>query len=150
MKTRKDEIIEAVRNGESRSAVARRLGIDLAYVSRMCTAAMGYAQKHKTKGLRVDYDRVSRLYRAGCNDCEIARQIGAHSQTIKYWRDRNNLPAHERGGGVVTEANRKAAALVAEGKTYTEAANLLGISRNAVAGAVCRAKVAAAQHKTGA
>ncbi len=34
------------------------------------------------------------LYRAGCNDCEIARQRGVMPDTICKWRNSNGLHTH--------------------------------------------------------
>lgn len=44
-----------------------------------------------------DHSEFMRLYNAGCNDCEIARQTGADPSTVHNWRTRRGLPVAETG-----------------------------------------------------
>jgi uncharacterized protein YjcR len=47
-----------------------------------------------------EHARRLALYRAGCNDWEIARQHGVLPLTITRWRHRNKLSAHEAKSGL--------------------------------------------------
>lgn len=90
-----------------------------------------------------DLAEFKRLYDAGCKDAEISRQTGWTPSTILRWRERSNRPAHHDGWELFTDDQRKrSVALVAIGYSYGQAAAELGMTRNAVAGAVNRARSA--------
>ena len=139
MSSRRNEIIEAVRGGERRSSVARRLGVDLAYVSRVCTPVLGKSQLGKPR--TVDYAHVRRLYDAGHSDAEIARQVGCYPSTVLEWRrveglPVNMVPSSPRGMG---DLQREAVDLVKGGMTYRQTAAKLGVGVGVVSGACHRA-----------
>lgn len=134
MSTLRTEIIEAVRNGEKRADVARRLGVHKAVVSRVCVPVLGREQH--TAPIRHDRKRMRELYDSGCNDREIGRQMGCWPATVAQWRACEGLPPIEPSG----EAHRHAVSLVEQGASFRKAARATGLSLGAVAGAVYRAK----------
>lgn len=138
MPSRTSEIIEAVRAGERRIDVARRLGMSPSYVGKVCSLVLGKATPKPTK---VDYAQVRLLYDAGHSDAEIARQVGCWPHTVRMWRLVEGLPANfiPRAPGERGELQRDAVALVKGGMSFGQAAERLGMTRSAVAGACHRA-----------
>lgn len=44
--------------------------------------------------LREEHEKRLSLWYMGYSDRKIAKECGVKSQSIKHWRDRNNLPAN--------------------------------------------------------
>jgi len=88
---------------------------------------------------RYDWGRAAELYKAGCNDFEIARQLGCRRPaTIKDWRVRTGRQAVPFEVGSL---QKEVATLhIKTGLSFGMIAMEKGISRSAVAGAVWRAK----------
>lgn len=80
-------------------------------------------------------DRIAQLNKAGCNDAEISRQLGLSAYTVGRARDELGL----QRVGASTEMLDLACRIYHEGRgrfSYTEVAEMLGMTRNQVAGAV--------------
>jgi len=87
-----------------------------------------------------DKKKIAAMIGAQLCDAEIARQLGLHACTVGDIRRRNGIKSIYPSV-VFTEAQRRRAVrLVNEGKSFGEAAMELGMTRNAVAGAVNRAR----------
>ena len=133
------KIISAVRRGESRRSVAVRLGASRWRVDGVCVREFGKVREGVV-GRKLNVARCRELHDSGCNDSEIARQLGVAKSTVARWRTwEANLPSpspvsYSRACGAVD--------LVRNGLTFAEAARKIGngVTRNAVAGAVWRAK----------
>ena len=131
------EIVDAINAGEKRADVARRLKIDVGHVSRVAKLYIGAVW---SKGNTVDYDRMRELYDAGCNDPDIAEQMDCAVSTVRWWRRFERLPAMRPVGSAGDQQLRAVQLVVKDGMTYAQAGAIVGLSRNAVAGAVHRRK----------
>jgi DNA-binding CsgD family transcriptional regulator len=89
---------------------------------------------------RQELATIATLNAVGCCDAEIARQLGRNITTVREHRSALGLPAVDET--FTAEQRTKAVRLVASGKTYGQAARATGMTREAVAGAVHRAKKA--------
>mgnify|MGYP007071587915 CR=1 FL=1 len=89
-------------------------------------------------------DRISQLNRAGCNDCEISRQLGISPSRVASARDKLGLDRVYASSELLDIACR----IYHEGQgriSYSDVADMLGLSRNSIAGAVYRRKRATAR-----
>lgn len=89
-------------------------------------------------------DRISQLNKAGCNDSEISRQLGISTFVIGRVRDEMGLERVFASSELLTLAY----CIYHEGRgmfSYGEVADMLGLTRNQVAGAVYRRKRATAR-----
>lgn len=57
-------------------------------------------QKKPDKRRKYDWGRAEELYRAGANDGEIAKELGACATAVYQWRKRMKLPANTQAGGL--------------------------------------------------
>lgn len=57
-------------------------------------------QKKPDKRRKYDWGRAAELYRAGANDAEIAKELGACTTAVYQWRRREKLPANTTVGGL--------------------------------------------------
>ena len=57
-------------------------------------------QKKPDKRRKYDWGRAEKLYRAGANDGEIAKELGACATAVYQWRKRMKLPANTQAGGL--------------------------------------------------
>ena len=76
-----------------------------------------------------EHRRRLELYHQGLTDREIAEQVFVCKETIRAWRIANGLPGR-RGGPLLTQGERKRRAeLLASGKSISQIARELGITR---------------------
>ena len=57
-------------------------------------------QKKPDKRRKYDWGRAEKLYRAGANDAEIAKELGASATAVYQWRRRMKLSANTTAGGL--------------------------------------------------
>jgi predicted transcriptional regulator len=131
----------AIDPGISYSDLARRLGCN----------KMTVAYHAKRVGLPPRYKatsphrpQIKAMNAAGLCDSEIARQLGLCASTVSYIRSKMGLPVRPTFTDIKDHV-LAALQLVQNGATYGEAAHALGITRNAVAGAVWRQREAKAR-----
>lgn len=121
----------------SYAQIAREIGCCHATVVQ-AAAKIGMPKRRLTKAQSKGF---ADLYAIGLSDIDIARACGKDPSSAYKWRKNNNLPPNKGSAMRATKQQRKrAVALVARGCSYSEAATKLGMTRNAVAGAVDRAK----------
>lgn len=125
------------RSDASYVQIAREIGCSHATVAQ-AAAKIGMPKRRLTKAQSKEFaDR----YAMGLSDVDIARACGKDPSSAYKWRKKHNLPPNKGPSRSATKQQRKrAVALVASGCSYREAAAKLGMTRNAVAGAVDRAK----------
>lgn len=98
---RRTRLLELYLQGLSDHEISRQMGCSSVFVGKW-RKALGLARHFDPCGPgvladgggrpRPDYERMRQLHAAGCNDAEIARQIGIRSQTVWEWRQRESLP----------------------------------------------------------
>lgn len=99
---------------------------------------------------RHDWTRAAELYDASCCDLEIARQIGCSHTAVGVWRGRTKRPRLPgiQGGGQKTgiTSHKKLPQilkLLSSGHSFSTAGAKLGMTRNAISGALQREKLRA-------
>jgi hypothetical protein len=72
--------------------IADRLNCLPAYVRKTIQRKRPHLIGKIGRPSEIDHARCHELYSAGCNDPEIARQLGVQPATIWKWRKKNGLP----------------------------------------------------------
>jgi len=77
--------------------------------------------------------RRMKLYRAGLSDHEMARRLGVHHSTIRFWRGRRGLPPNfKRGGPIPREEEERRLKLYRMGLSDYEIAKAVGVTPSAI------------------
>lgn len=127
--------------GLSDREIGRRLGLDGKTIGYW-RASRGLPSNHPLLGpMTADRQAQRRqLYNAGWSDAQIARRQGVTEFAVAHWRRLRQLPANATSGSQDwwalhprNDQRERVAALVADGLTDRQGADLLGITRNAFA-----------------
>ena len=89
--------------GATDGEIAAAVGVSRSRVQKWRYATLKKPANKDKKGppVKIDYKRVSELYRKGYNDVRIADKLGCGQTIIFRWRTKNNLPpirTHGRPG----------------------------------------------------
>ena len=137
MSDRDTQIVEMVRNGLNRNEAAKRVGLSRSRVSEIATQALGPSPRHSPV-TDQEVKTILEFALRGLHVKGIAEIVGRHECTVSRVCRMHAVVPHNGVDAFGDELRRKAVKLVAEGLTYSETADRLGMTRNAVAGACWR------------
>lgn len=115
--------------------IARALGLKY-FVVRNCRIASGIPSTFQA--VRRNEALARQLYDEGLHDSEIGREIGVRGHAVYRWRKENQLPANlrkplpDRGSKALAERHRQMMDLLWQGKTDSEIALAVDLSRSTV------------------
>lgn len=136
---RNQQMISMASRGYSYAEIGRQFGVCRETVRLACKDVIGRRNKVSVED-GVDVARVLALRRDGLSHVAIAERTGVGRWTVARLCHRHGMKVDKE---TYTDRQRESAVeLVRAGCTYGEAAATLGMTRNAVAGAVHRAKQA--------
>lgn len=81
---------------------------------------------------KIDYKKVSELYKKGMTDAQIAKEVGCIKGTVRKWRAKNNLKPNLQVGMKSKIDSDKAMEHYKLGKNDHEIANAVGVNADAV------------------
>ena len=136
------QIIKMASKGLGYREIGAVVGVSRRDAARIGRVALGL--RRASRGGTFDAAKCRKLYDAGLNDVEIAQQLKCCHSDIWTWRRVHGLEPQDPVG----ELQKRAADLVlSTGRSYSSVAKELGLTRNAVAGAVNRAKQGGRKYK---
>lgn len=135
--TRNQQMISMASRGYSYAEIGRQFGVCRETVRLACKDVIGRRNKASVED-GVDVARVLALRRDGLSQVAIAEMVGINRSAVASLCHKHGIKVDKE---TYTDRQRESAVdLVRAGCTYGEAAATLGMTRNAVAGAVHRAK----------
>lgn len=148
MSERNTRIIEMARSGATYKATGRQFGISAERVRQIVVPVLGMRQ---SPGRRVSEKEVATfvdMAKRGLCVADIARCAGRSFNAVADHLSLAGVEALDAGDIFGDDLRAKAVAMVAAGASYGDAAHALGMTKNAVAGAVHRARRRKAKAET--
>ena len=131
------QIVEMVKNGLNRTEAARRIGLSRSRVSEIVNKALGPAPI-KSPVTDQEVKTILEFALRGLHVKGIAEVVGRHECTVSRVCRKHAVVPYNGVDAFGDNLRAKAVKLVAAGFTFGDAAERLGMTRNAVAGACWR------------